>query len=384
VGKTDCLFFDYNKMEHNSDRKLRIGITIGDLNGIGPEVLMKAFTDQRFRDLCIPVVYGSARVINIYRKILDLDKFNYQVVPNPGQARPGRVNLIDCIPDIDRVEIGQPSESGGLGAYYALKLAIEDAIHQQIDALVTLPVDKSTIQKHDADFIGHTEMLAKAFSVNMNLMLMVSDQLRLGLATNHLPLKDVSRNLSVQRIKSKIHLLDQSLKNDFNLQKRLIAVMGLNPHAGDNGLIGEEENLVLKEAITEAQKEGVSAYGPYPADGFFGSLQYRNFDGVLAMYHDQGLIPFKLIAGMRGVNFTAGMPFVRTSPAHGVAYDIAGKNEADPTGLIEAIYLAIDVCRNRIENRELQAGALNPDKKGLSRAQFEDPTESKTELPMED
>ncbi|RMG73087.1 MAG: 4-hydroxythreonine-4-phosphate dehydrogenase PdxA [Bacteroidetes bacterium] len=345
-------------MNGQSNRKLRIGITMGDVNGIGPELIIKAFMDSRLRDICIPIVYGSARVINIYRKVLRINKFNYQTVQTPSQAHPGKLNIIECLPGLERIEIGKHSELGGKAAIQALQRAIADAQHTELDALVTMPVDKAALQMHEPSFMGHTELLAKAFNVKESLMLMVSDRLRVGLVTNHLPLAEVARNLSVDRIVRKAKLLTSSLENDFSLQQPMIALLGLNPHAGDRGLIGTEDSELIGKAVELLKAEGIHAFGPYPSDGFFGSMTYQRFDGVLAMYHDQGLIPFKLLAGYEGTNFTAGIPFIRTSPDHGVAYDIAGKGTADPGSLRQALYLAIDVHEQRALNAELKANPL--------------------------
>lgn len=331
---------------------------MGDVNGIGPELLIKAFGDSRLKEICVPIVYGSVKAINIYRKVLNIGKFQYQVIQTPDQAQYKRFNIIECVPDLDRIEIGKPSSEGGKSAYFAVKRAIEDAQHQKLDALITLPVDKASFQEHYESFAGHTEMLAEAFNVSENLMLMVYDNLRVGVATNHLPIKDVSGALSVEKIVRKVQLLNQSIIKDFNIPRPLIALLGLNPHSGDNGLIGEEEKSLIIPAIEQLKKEGIMVSGPYPADGFFGSMTYRKFDGIMAMYHDQGLVPFKLLAGYSGVNFTSGIPLVRTSPDHGVAYDIAGKNIADVDSFRQALYLSIDVYRNRKMNEELKDGAL--------------------------
>ncbi|GAB4415842.1 MAG: 4-hydroxythreonine-4-phosphate dehydrogenase PdxA [Bacteroidia bacterium] len=341
-----------------NNHKLRIGITIGDVNGIGPELVIKAFSEAHLRDMCTPILYGSSRVLNIYRKVLQVNKFNYEVVTNPSQAKSRRLNLIECIPDLERIEIGKHSEIGGKAAYLSLKRAIEDAQHKELDALVTLPVDKAALQMHDPNFKGHTELLAEAFNMPDDLMLMVSETLKVGLVTNHLPLHDVSRNLTVDRIVSKARLLHRSLEVDFSIRQPMIAVLGLNPHAGDRGLIGSEEEQIIKKAIEVLEAEGIRAIGPYPSDGYFGSLTYLRFDATLAMYHDQGLIPFKLLSGYEGVNFTAGLPFIRTSPDHGVAYDIAGKGTADPASLRQALYMAIDIHERRTMNEALRANVL--------------------------
>lgn len=331
---------------------------MGDVNGIGPELIIKAFMDNRLRDICIPIVYGSARVINIYRKVLRINKFTYHTVQTPAQAQPGKLNIIECLPGLERIEIGKHSELGGKAAFQALTRAIQDAQHQELDALVTMPVDKAALQLHEPNFTGHTELLAEAFNVPENLMLMVSDRLKVGLVTNHLPLAEVARNLTAERIVRKGKLLAASLENDFSIQQPMIALLSLNPHAGDRGLIGTEDSEVISEAVEGLKKVGIHALGPYPADGFFGSMTYQRFAGVLAMYHDQGLIPFKILAGYEGINFTAGIPFIRTSPDHGVAYDIAGKGTADAGSLRQALYLAIDIHTQRHLNAELKANPL--------------------------
>ncbi|MFK7923783.1 MAG: PdxA family protein, partial [Bacteroidia bacterium] len=278
-------------------RKLRVGITIGDVSGIGPELIIQAFQDPALVDMCIPIVYGSSRVINIYRKVMGVEKFHYIMVQKPSQAQNRKLNVIDCVSDLERIDIGKPSEASGLVAYEAVKRAVEDAQHQELDAMITMPVDKASFQRHDERFTGHTELLAQAFNVQDNLMLMVSDELRVGLVTNHVAIQDVAQNISVDKIFRKGLMLDQTLRQDFGITQPRIAILGLNPHAGDSGLIGKEEEDVIAPAIRELKNKGVKVMGPYPADGFFGSLTYRKFDGILAMYHDQGLVPFKLIAG---------------------------------------------------------------------------------------
>lgn len=344
-------------MSNHDHKSLRIGITLGDVNGIGPELILKGFQDQTIRDLGTPILYGSGRALQIYRKIYDLQKFHYNIIQSPSQAQPRRLNLIEVAPELEKVDIGQPTEAAGQVSLLALQRAIADAQHQELDVLVTLPVDKSTVQKAQADFVGHTEMLAQAFNVSNNLMMMVSDDMTVGLVTNHLPIAQVAANLTVERIVAKIKLMDYSLRTDFSVERPLIAVLGLNPHAGDNGLIGEEEEMISK-AVSQLYREGLMVTGPYPADGFFGNLQYRKFDGIIAMYHDQGLIPFKLLTGFGGVNFTAGMPIIRTSPDHGVAYDIAGKGLADVTSFREAMYMAADAFDRRVENMAMKANTL--------------------------
>ncbi len=343
-----------------SNHKPRIGITMGDVNGIGPELIIKAFLDQRFKENFVPIVYGSSRVINIYRKVMNVNKFHYVVIQTPSQAQYKKLNLIESVPGLERVDIGKASEIGGKAAHLSLQKAIQDAQHGEIEALVTLPVDKKSMQEFVPEFKGHTELLAEAFNVPSNLMLMVSEEIKVGTVTNHLAIQDVSRNLSVERIVQKARILNDSLENDFSIQKPMIAILGLNPHAGDKGLIGSEDEEIIAHAVTELKKSGIKAFGPYPADGFFGAMTYKKFHATLAMYHDQGLIPFKLIAGYHGVNYTAGVPFVRTSPDHGVAYDIAGKGSADPASLRQSVYLALDVLRERKMNAKLKENPIKP------------------------
>jgi 4-hydroxythreonine-4-phosphate dehydrogenase len=347
-------------------KKLRIGITIGDVNGIGPELIVAGLHEIAIKEMFTPVVYGSAKVLNAYRKVLDVEKFSYNVIQKPNQAAPRKLSLIDCIPGFDRVDIGKPSPESGLGAYQALAAAVADMKEGELDALVTLPIDKNTIQGKDFDFPGHTEYLAKAFGASDSLMFMVSDRLRVGTVTGHIPLKDVASSLSLQKILSKIRLMNHSLRDDFNIERPRIAVLGLNPHAGDNGLIGTEDRDMIAKAIRQAGDENIIAVGPYSADGFFSMRQFTKFDAILAMYHDQGLIPFKLLAGFEGVNYTAGLPIIRTSPDHGVAYDLAGKGIASPESFYQAIYMAIDLYRNRFENLEIRTNKLGEFKEVIS------------------
>jgi 4-hydroxythreonine-4-phosphate dehydrogenase len=337
---------------------LRIGITMGDANGIGPELIIQAFQEPHLREMCTPIVYGSTRALNAYRKILSVDKFSYNVIEEPSQAQPRKVSVVDCARDLDGVEPGVPSEATGRAAYESLQAAVADLQDGTIDALVTLPIDKATIQNEDFKFPGHTEYLTEAFSGEDSLMFMVHEDLKVGVVTGHVPVKGISDAITTAGIVSKIRLMAESLRKDFNIEKPRIAVLGLNPHAGDNGLLGSEEKEVIEQAIAEVHKDNAFVFGPYPADGFFGAGTFRKFDGVLAMYHDQGLIPFKLLAGFEGVNFTAGLPKVRTSPDHGLAYDLAGTGRADPTSFLHAIYAAIDIARNRKESDEIDDNSL--------------------------
>lgn len=347
-------------------KKLRIGITIGDVNGIGPELIVTGLTEVMIKEMFTPVVYGSSKVLNAYRKQLGVDKFSYNVIQTPNQAAPRKLSLVDCVPGFDRVDIGKASVESGLAAYQALAAAVADLKAGELDALVTLPIDKHTIQGKDFNFPGHTEYLAQAFGAKDSLMFMVSDRLRVGTVTGHVSIKDVAKSITVEKVLSKIRLMNHSLRDDFNFEKPRIAVLGLNPHAGDNGTIGTEDREVIARAVKLATDENIFAFGPYSADGFFSMRQFTRFDGILAMYHDQGLIPFKLLAGLEGVNYTAGLPVIRTSPDHGVAYDLAGRGLASPDSFYQAIYVAIDLYRNRFENQEIRQNKLGEFKEVIS------------------
>ena len=341
------------------DERLVIGISLGDYNGIGPEVILKALQYNRLQKLCTPVIYGSVRILNRYRNLLDMKDWNLNGVPGIGQISHKLTNVITCWPDQNQdIQPGQVTPEAGQAALACLQRAVDDLKDGKLDALVTAPINKYNIQSEEFQFPGHTEYLAQQFDVADNLMFMVSDTLRVGVVTGHVPLGRVRQNVTRERIAQKLSLMMQSLKQDFGIEKPKIAVLGLNPHAGEEGLLGNEEQDIIKPLLTDLRNKGQLVFGPYPADGFFGTRNYRNFDAVLAMYHDQGLIPFKAIAFEEGVNFTAGMPVVRTSPDHGTAYDIAGKDLADETSMLQAIYTAIDIARQRKEFMELEAGAL--------------------------
>lgn len=329
--------------------KPRIGITIGDLNGIGPEVVIKALSDNRLFNMMTPVIYGSSKVISFYKKHLNIEEFNYTQVKTKGQYVYKSVNVVNCWEDMPEIMPGKPSRDSGKAAFTALKWACEELKDGFIDALVTAPIDKSTIHGEDFPFKGHTEYLTQFFGANESLMMMVSDALKVGLVTEHVPLSQVSSLITKERVASKLMLMESSLRKDFGITKPRIAVLGLNPHAGDSGLIGTEDEQVIKAVINELRNKGKVVTGPFPADGFFGMALYQKYDGILAMYHDQGLIPFKSIAFETGVNFTAGLSVVRTSPDHGTAYSIAGKNQASEGSLRESIYKAGEIFRQRTE-----------------------------------
>ncbi|HEY0654108.1 MAG TPA: 4-hydroxythreonine-4-phosphate dehydrogenase PdxA [Chryseosolibacter sp.] len=332
-----------------TQQKPRIGITLGDPNGIGPEVVIKALADTRILGLFTPVVYGSAKVISHYKKILNIEEFNYSQVRNKGQLAHKNINVVNCWEETLEVAPGKGSAESGKAAFTALKAACEDLKDGHLDAMVTAPIDKKLIHSAEFPFKGHTEYLTQFFGAKDSLMFMVSDKLKVGLVTEHVPVNQVSSLLTKERIESKLNLMESSLKKDFGIVKPKIAVLGLNPHAGDNGLIGQEDEQILKAVINENRGKGRLVFGPFPADGFFGAAQYLKYDGVLAMYHDQGLIPFKSIAFEDGVNYTAGLPVVRTSPDHGTAFAIAGKNQAHESSLREAIYRAGDIVKSRME-----------------------------------
>ena len=329
--------------------KPRIGITLGDLNGIGPEVVIKALADNRLLSMATPVLYGSTRVLSFYRKLMNLEEFNYSQVKNKGQFFAKSINVVNCWEEPIEITPGQPSKETSRAALMSLKKVVEEVKEGLIDGFVTAPIDKNTIHGPEFPFRGHTEYLTQTFEAMESLMLMVGNDLKVGLVTEHIPVKEISSCITKERVELKIRLLELTLKKDFNISKPKMAVLGLNPHAGDEGLIGEEENSVIKPVIHDLKSKGKLIFGPFPADGFFATGQHAKYDAVLAMYHDQGLIPFKTIAFDNGVNYTAGLPVVRTSPDHGTAYSIAGKNLADEGSMRQAIYLACDIIKHRRE-----------------------------------
>lgn len=338
--------------------KIKIGVSIGDINGIGLEVIIKTFSDNRISNYCTPIVYGNTKVASYYRKIIGLNDFSFNVIQNAGQANPKRANIINSWEEDVRITPGEANETGGKYAFLSLENAMNDLLAGEIDALVTAPINKNTIQSEQFSFPGHTEYIQSKTNSQDSLMFMISDELKIGVVTGHIPLADVSKSITKGGIVSKLKLMNETLKTDFWIEKPKIAVLALNPHAGDDGLIGQEEKEIITPAIEMALAEGVFTFGPYPADGFFGGQRFRQFDAVLAMYHDQGLIPFKQIAFEDGVNFTAGLPIIRTSPDHGTAFDIAGKNLASEVSFRKAVFSAITIVRNRKEHLELIANPL--------------------------
>ncbi len=341
------------------DRKIRVGITHGDINGIGYEVILKALADTRITELCTPVVYGSAKIAAHYRKDLELPPFKFFQIDNPETAADDQINIINVVPEDLHPEPGTPSETAGKAAMAALERATADLRSGLIDVLVTAPINKQTIHSEEFDFPGHTEYLQDRIGQGAEaMMIMCNSMLRVALVTIHTPLSRVAAAISAEDITEKLVAFNRSLVEDFGVHRPRIAVLSLNPHAGDGGVIGSEEQEIIIPAINEAMERKVLAFGPYAADGFFAGGAYRKFDGILAMYHDQGLIPFKLLAGESGVNFTAGLPYVRTSPDHGTAFDIAGQGKASEQSMREAIYTALDIYRNRRREAEATANPL--------------------------
>ena len=342
------------------NQKIKVGITQGDINGIGYEVILKTFADPVMLELCTPIIYGSPKVAAYHRKSLELST-NFSIINSADDAAYNKLSIINCSDDEIKVEFSKPDPEAGKAALCALEKALEDYKAGDIDVLVTAPINKHTIQSESFSFPGHTEYIEERVGEGAKaLMILMKDDLRMALVTGHIPLSKVSSTITKELIQEKITIFNNSLKYDFGIGSPRIAVLSLNPHAGDDGLIGNEEQEIIIPAMEELKDNKILCYGPYPADGFMGSGNFANFDGILAMYHDQGLAPFKLLAMDDGVNYTAGLPIVRTSPAHGTAYDIAGKGVASEESFRQAIYVALDVFRNR--EREKLA-RVNPLKK---------------------
>jgi 4-hydroxythreonine-4-phosphate dehydrogenase len=342
------------------ENRIRVGITHGDMNGISYEVIIKTLQDPRLIETHTIIVYGSSKVASYYRKTLNINDSSFNLIKKADMAHPRRPNIINIVEDEVKIDVGESTTIAGELAHLALEMATADLQANNLDVLVTAPINKKNIQSPGFVFPGHTEYLAQKFKSEDYLMLMVSEGIRIGVITGHVPLNKVSGELSEDLIIRKIKLLNQSLMRDFGIMKPRIAILSLNPHAGDEGLLGSEETTIIKPAIEKAYNQNILVFGPFPADGFFGSSKMQHFDGILAMYHDQGMIPFKLVSFENGVNFTAGLPFVRTSPAHGTAYDIAGKDIASPEAFRNAVYLACDIFNNRIAYDELKANSLFP------------------------
>ena len=338
--------------------KIRVGITHGDINGIGYEVIIKTLLDDRIFELCTPIIYGSPKVAAYHRKALNIESFSLNNIKEAHEAHPNRTNIINCVDENVKVELGKSTRTAGESAFKSLEAAIADLQKGLIDVLITAPINKKNIQSKNFKFPGHTEYLESKLNSGKSLMLLISDKLRVGVVAGHVPISKVPEMITKENIISKLNILNTSLQMDFGIRKPRIAVLSLNPHAGDQGLIGTEEIDVIIPALEEVREKGMMALGPYPADGFFGSSDYVNFDAILAMYHDQGLAPFKALAFDSGVNFTAGLSKIRTSPAHGTAYSIAGANVASQKSFQQALYMAIDVFRNRQNFEEINKNPL--------------------------
>ncbi|MCE3282414.1 MAG: pdxA [Chitinophagaceae bacterium] len=337
-----------------------IGFTSGDINGIGLELVVKALHDARILEMCTPVVFASNKSINFYRKSMPDINFSYNSIKELNKINPKQVNLFNCWEEEVVITPGILNEIGGRYALMSLKQGVLALKEGGIHGLVTAPIHKKNIQSAEFTYSGHTPYLKAVFGVNDIAMLMVAENMRIGLVTEHLPIKDVAAGITKEAIVSKIKIIYSSLQRDFGIDKPRIAVLGLNPHSGDEGLIGNEEQTIIAPAVKEVKQNNMMVFGPYSADAFFARGQYERFDAVLAMYHDQGLIPFKTLAAGEGVNYTAGIPAVRTSPDHGTAFDIAGKGKADPTSFLAATFECIDILRRRMGYKEAR---LNPLKK---------------------
>lgn len=339
-----------------NDNKIRVGITQGDPNGIGLEVIIKTFMDPQMLEVCTPVLFGSQKTFSHHRKTVNAE-MRFSNIRSAEMALPKQFNIVNIYEEDIPVEFGISSEISGKYALKSIEAACEALEQKKIDVIVTAPINKHNIQSPEFQFKGHTDYLEMRFK-SPALMLMCSELLRVGVVTGHVPLANVSAILSQDKIVQKIKMMHKSLSVDFGIRKPKIAVLGLNPHAGDSGVIGSEEQNVILPAITQAKGEGMFVMGPYSADGFFGTSMYTKFDAVLAMYHDQGLIPFKALAFDSGVNFSAGLPIIRTSPDHGVGYDIAGKNQASESSFRSAVYLACDIFKTQVHEKEITANPL--------------------------
>jgi 4-hydroxythreonine-4-phosphate dehydrogenase len=338
--------------------KIKIGISIGDVNGIGLEIIIKTLADPQIYNYCTPIVYGHTKVASFYRRLTGVSELNFNVINHASNAQTRRANMINCWEEDVKIEPGILNKEVGKYSFLSLEKATADLINGDIAALITAPIHKDNIQSEQFNFPGHTEYLQERDGAAESLMFLVSDTLRVGVVTGHIPLAQVPQAITIEKIVAKLKLMNTSLREDFWIRKPKIAVLGLNPHASDNGLIGTEEQTIISPAIEAAREQDVLAFGPYAADGFFANGTYLQFDAVLGMYHDQGLIPFKQIAFESGVNFTAGLKFVRTSPDHGTAFDIAGKNVASETSFREAIFTALHIVKHRLEGAELAENPL--------------------------
>ena len=328
-------------------KSARIGISVGDVNGIGLEVVLKTLSHSGILKQCVPIIYGSGKVVSYHKNLCRLEDFSYSTLRDHSDLQEGKVYVVNCWEEEVNVTLGQPTADGGLYAQKALDRATEDLKNNKIDALVTAPINKEAMKLSGWNYPGHTEYLTDKFDTKQSLMCLVNEDLRVATVTNHIPVGKITEHLNSKLIEDKIRIFNSALKKNFGIEKPVIAVLGLNPHAGDGGTIGSEEEETLKPLLHSLKDKGLLVHGPYAADGFFGSPTYKKFDGILAMYHDQGLIPFKVLSFGDGVNFTAGLPVIRTSPDHGTGYDIVGKNQASPDSFRKALYAAIDMVKQR-------------------------------------
>lgn len=344
-------------MEEN---KITVGITQGDINGIGYEVILKTLSEPRVLEICTPIIYGSPKVAAYHRKALNMESFSFNAISKVEDANPKRINIVNCADEEVKVELGKSTEIAGEAAFMALERAADDYKRGLLDAIVTAPINKNNIRSDKFKHAGHTEYFREKFAFRNEkaLMVMASDSLKVGLVTTHIPISEIPKYITKENIREKIKDFEKCLKQDFGILKPRIAVLGLNPHAGDNGIIGMEETEIIKPVIDDLQEQSILCYGPFSADGFFGSENYRFYDGILAMYHDQGLIPFKTLVMEYGVNFSGCLPIIRTSPDHGTAYDIAGMNKASEVSMRQALYLAIDVFKNRKSYAQIRSNPL--------------------------
>ncbi|MDG1039789.1 MAG: 4-hydroxythreonine-4-phosphate dehydrogenase PdxA [Polaribacter sp.] len=340
----------------DKSEKIVVGISIGDLNGIGIEVILKTFQDKRMLDFCTPVIFGSTKSISYHKKLLN-SELQINGINNIKQLTHNKVNLLNIWKEEVNLEIGNPTKASGKYAFKSLETAVKHLNENTIDVLLTAPINKDNIQSDEFNFAGHTEYLESELE-GESLMILISDTLRVGLITGHIPVSEISKNITPELIKKKVDIMHATLVKDFGINKPKIAVLGLNPHCGDKGVIGKEDDEIIRPTVVEIQESGKIVYGPYAADGFFGSNTYKQFDGILAMYHDQGLAPFKALSFGNGVNYTAGLSKIRTSPDHGTAFEIAGKNEANHSSFKEALFTAIEIFRKRKEHNNLTVNVL--------------------------
>lgn len=351
--------------------KVRVGISIGDFNGIGPEIIMKSLKDKAITDFFTPIIFGSGKLFTYQKNIFKLQQLNFNYITEATQAQGDKINMVNLTKENVNVEMGVPTEESTRMAIDSLEAATNALMKGDIDVLVTAPINKDEMMKHGFAHAGHTGYLEEKFG-KKGLMFLVTNDLKVAVSTHHIPISQVAESISKEKIKKQIKMLNQCLVEDFQIPRPKIAVLGLNPHAGDGGVIGTEEIEIIEPAINELFDNGVLTFGPFPADSFFQPNKYKNYDAVLAMYHDQGLAPFKTIAYEEGVNYTAGLPFIRTSPDHGVAYDIAGKNVADEQSFSEALFMAVKIFKNRQEYNDLMANRMRPRRNSANNGVDED------------